>query len=289
LAGKYGTGGDNTLLVLSSIYQSLTKTEKKIADVILKDPNSAVYATVTDMAENTSVGETSVLRLCRKLGFRSYQEFKLALAKELAGPSKIDVYQDAQGPDDLSALARSLTAANASALENTLALLDLKQLERAIESILKADSLLLFGVSASGNVAIDGKHRLIRFGLKVDAITDSHLMAMTASLMGNKDVAIAISTSGSTKDVVDAAKIAKKNGAFLVCITSQSRSPLAQFGDAVLLINSRETPLQGGSFASKLSQIHVLDILSTTLAARIKDRVAQASEKTAEAVADKLY
>ncbi len=285
---RSGLEGDNTLLVLSSIYNSLSKTEKKIADVIVKDPNSVVYATVTDMAEITSVGETSVLRLCRRLGFRSYQEFKLSLAKELVNPAK-NIYNEIEETDDFKAIARKVTIENNMALENTLSLLNDKELEKSIKAIVQAKRIYFFGIGSSGTVALDGKYRFLRMGLNVDAVSDSHYMSMTSTLLTKEDVVIGISTSGSTKDIVDAVRIAKNNGVFFVCITSQSRSPLAQFADTLLLINSKESPLQGGAFSSKMSQIHVLDILSTILVLNTKEKAYQALERTAKGVADKLY
>jgi DNA-binding MurR/RpiR family transcriptional regulator len=285
---KSSSGGTNTLLVLASIYNSLTRTEKKIADVIQADPEAVVYVTLTDLAEKARTGETSVLRLCRKIGFKGYQEFKLSLAQDLVVPVK-NVHSEIEETDDLRAMAAKITVENTKSIENTLNLLDMDQMEQAIEAIGRARKIYFFGVGSSATTAMDGKYRFMRLGYDCEAIIDPHLMAMNAALMRADDIVFAVSTSGSTKDVVDAARLAKTKRIFLICLTSHLRSPLTQFADVVLLSKSRETPLQGGAFSSKLSQIHVLDILSTATAIRYKEKAYDALERTSKAVLDKIY
>lgn len=278
----------NTLLVISSLYNALSRTEKKIADAIRNDPEAVVYITLTDLAEKAGVGETSVLRLCRKIGFKGYQEFKLSLAQDLVVPIK-NVHSQIEEGDDLSSIAAKITAENTKAIENTLNMLDMKQLEKAIEAIGSAKKIYFFGVGSSAHTAMDGKYRFMRLGFETEVINDPHMMAMTAALTGERDVVFAVSTSGSTKDVVDAIRLAKQNKVFIISLTSHLRSPLTGFADVVLLSKSRETPLQGGAFSSKLSQIHVLDILTTAAALRYKEKTYHALERTAKSVIDKIY
>lgn len=280
--------GSNTLLVIASMYKSFTKTEQKIADIIRDDPETAVYATLTDLAEKAGVGDTSVLRLCRKLGFRGYQEFKLSLAQELVNPVK-SVDSEIEESDDLATIANKITAENIVFLDNTVALLDMRELQRAIDAIKHAGKIFFFGVGSSANTAADAKYRFMRLGFNTELVTDSHVMAMTATLVTKQDVVFAVSTSGSTKDLVDAVSIAKRNGAFFVCLTSHAKSPITQYANAVLLSCSKETPLQGGAFKSKIAQIHVLDILTTAIALQCKEQAYRSIELTAKSVLDKLY
>lgn len=285
---KGTSGGANTLLVLSSIYNSLTRTEKKIADVIQQDPEAVVYITLTDLAEKAGTGETSVLRLCRKIGFKGYQEFKLSLAQDLVVPVR-NVHSEIEETDDIRSMAAKITAENTKAIENTLNMLDTAQMERAIDAIGAARKIYFFGVGSSGNTALDAKYRFMRLGYDTEAVIDPHMMAMNAALMRDGDVVFAVSTTGSTKDIVDAVRLAKEKSVFLICLTSHLRSPLTQYADVVLLSKSRETPLQGGAFSSKLSQIHVLDILSTATAIRFKDKAYEALGRTSKSVLEKIY
>ncbi|MFW5434028.1 MurR/RpiR family transcriptional regulator [Paenibacillus apiarius] len=278
----------NTLLLTRSLYPSLTKTEKKIADYVLKDPDSVLYATVTDLAEKADAGETSVLRFCRNLGFKSYQDFKLSLAKDLVTPLK---HQESQieESDDLSSVAQKMTMENIASLEHTLSLLNMNELQKAVDAILKARRLFFMGVGSSAMTAMDAQYRFMRLGFVGEAVTDPHVMAMNATLMSVQDVVFGISTSGSTKDLVDAVRLAKENNVHFICLTSHAKSPITKFADSILLIRSRETPLQGGAFSSKMGQIHVLDILSTAVALQAKEKTCHAIQQTAKSVLDKLY
>lgn len=279
---------NNTLLKISSIYNSLTKSEQKVADVVLQEPAAAVFYTITDLSEKAGVGETSVIRFCRKLGFKGYQEFKLSVAQNLSTPSQ-NIHGDIEDDDELSVVVKKIGAINRQNIENTTTLLDEDSLRKAIAIIREAKKLYFFGVGSSGLTALDAKYRFMRLGYECAAENDAHIIAMNAALSQKGDVVVGVSTSGSTKDLVDAMEIAKGRGARILCLTSHARSPITQFADVVLLTASKESPLQGGSFSSKMSQIHALDVLSTAVALGQKERTYDALEKTAKAVLDKLY
>lgn len=285
---KISRKGTSTLLMISSIYKSLTRTEQKVADMIQSDPEAMVYGTLTDLAEKAGVGDTSVLRLCRKLGFHGYQEFKLSLAQELVNPIK-HVFSEIEENDDLITMASKITFENISFLEKTLMLLDRKELQKAVDAIIKANKLIFIGVGSSAHTAADAKYRFMRLGFQTELVTDSHVIAMTLALTTHNEVVFAVSTSGSTKDLVDAVSKAKSNGVCIICLTSHAKSPLTQYADAVLLTYSKESPLQGGAFRSKLTQVHVLDILTSIIALQCKEKALKAIELTANAVSDKMY
>jgi DNA-binding MurR/RpiR family transcriptional regulator len=282
------TGKSNPITMINSIYKSLTKSEQKVADLILSDTEETVYATVTDLSERASVGETTVIRFCRKLGFRGYQEFKLSVAQNLSNP-KEQIYGEIKANDSLAEVATKITQQNSKVLKDSLDLLQIASLEKAVEAIIDSNKVFFFGVGSSGTTARDAKIRYMRMGLNVDYSSDSHIMAMQASLLGEQDVVVGISSSGSTKDVVDAIKIAKENKAFIICITNHAKSPITQFADVILLAANKETPFQGGAFSSKIAQLHLLDIMTVIIEIKQKDKTYTATEKTAKAVLDKMY
>lgn len=274
--------------MISSIYNSLTKAEQKVADAVLSNTETAVYSSVTDLAEMADVGETSVIRFCRKLGYRGYQEFKLAVAQDLVSPTE-NVHGRIEETDDIELISKKITSYNSKALVDTQTLLDESQLQKAMEAFIKGRKIYFFGVGSSGITANDAKYRFMRLGFDVDYASDSHIIAMNSALVTKEDVVVGISSSGSTKDLVDAIRMAKKNGAYVICLTNHARSPITQYADAILLAASRETPLQGGAFSSKLAQIHVLDILSTLVAMEQKEHTLSSIEKTAKSVLEKMY
>ncbi|NYE09009.1 DNA-binding MurR/RpiR family transcriptional regulator [Bacillus niacini] len=276
------------LVLISSMYKSLTKAEQKVADLVTRDTHDAVYSSVTDLAEKANVGETTVIRFCRKLGYRGFQDFKLAVAQNLVSPSE-QVHGKIEDGDSLAVVSKKITSQIIDSLDNTLNLLQPSSVEKVVDRITTARKLYFFGVGSSGILAKDAKHRFMRLGYHVEQSSDTHIMAMNAALATNEDIVFGISTSGSTKDVVDTMRIAKENHAFIVCLTSHSKSPITQYADVILLAASKETPLQGGSFSSKIAQLQLLDILTTAVALKRKDYTFKSIEKTAKAVLDKMY
>jgi DNA-binding MurR/RpiR family transcriptional regulator len=278
----------NTLLMISSIYNSLTKAEKKVADAVRNNPEEAVLATVTDLSEQAGVGETSVIRFSRKLGFRGFHEFKLSVAQDLVDRPQSLTNVDIEVEDDLMTVARKVTIKHEMLLKNTLDLVNAENLQNAVDKILAANKIYVYGVGSSGITALDLHYRLMRIGMNAEAHRDSHMIAMSASLVKKGDLVFGISTSGSTRDLVDPVRQAKKNGADVICLTSHLRSPIAAHADTVLLTPSREMPMEGGALSTKYAQIHLLNILTTLLSMQ-KETAKESLEKTAISVADKLY
>ncbi|WP_075980387.1 MurR/RpiR family transcriptional regulator [Bacillus massilinigeriensis] len=278
----------NTLVMLKSIYPSLSKTEQKVADYVLENPEETIYSSVTLLAEKSQVGETSVIRFCRKLGFKGFQDFKLAIAQDLVNPSE-QVHGQINDNDSAETICQKITSHNIAALNNTMSLLSQQELEKAVEVFSKANRILFFGIGSSGITANDAKYRFMRLGFHADFATDSHLIAMYASLVKKGDVVVGISSSGSTKDLIEGIKLSKENGAHIIVLTNHAKSPITNYADTLLLAASKETPFHGGAFASKIAQIHVLDLLSTLIAMNQKEQSATAIEKTAKSVVDKLY
>ncbi len=278
----------NTLLRLKSLTKAFTRAEQKVAEVVLNQTDNVIYLSVTELAELAGVGETTILRFCRKIGFKGYQDFKLSLAKELVNPIK-NFNPEVSEEDDLLVIVQKVTATNIQAVKDTMALVDPVQLERAVSSLEKARKLHFYGVGSSGVTALDAKYKFLRIGLPVDAYYDTHMQAMAAATLGKEDVAVGISVSGSTKDTVDSLRIARESGATVICVTQYARSPITRIANIVLLTAGREAPLQGGAFSSKIAQLQVIDLLSTLIALRNKERAIEFKQKTAKAVSDKNY
>ncbi|MDF2683743.1 MAG: transcriptional regulator [Brevibacillus sp.] len=273
---------------INSYVKSLTKSEQKVAHFVLERFDEILNMSVTDLAEQANVGETTVLRFCRKLDFKGYQEFKLALAKNTINPLS-NLHSNLTESDPFQVMIQKVNASNVQAIQETTGMIDSKELNRAIELILSSQKIHFYGAGVSGVTALDAKSRFMRIGLSADALLDAHHQAMAAATLSEHDLAIGFSVSGSTKDTVDALTIAKANGAKIIASTHFARSPITKMADVVLLNGGRETPLQGGSLAAKIAQLHAIDLLYTGVALRIKEKALYYREKAAKAVVDKAY
>ncbi|MGN7454035.1 MurR/RpiR family transcriptional regulator [Paenibacillus pasadenensis] len=275
-------------LKVSSYYPSLTKSEQKVADYVLGAPESIMYRSVTELADLSGVGETTVMRFCRAIGFKGYQDFKLALAQDYSTRRQRGEGSPEAGEEDgdyPSLVHREL----ASILADTMNLLDRTKLEEAVRRIHEAGYVQLFGVGTSGLTALDAKNRLLRIGLRAEAATDAHIQAMMAVTMGPGDVAVGISLSGSTLDTVDLLSKARQQGAYIIAITNYAKSPITAEADLVLLTAGKESPLEGGSIGAKMSQLLVIDLICEGLARHDLPRTREMRERMAKAVIERIY
>ena len=254
-----------TLIRLRGLYPSLKAALKKVADVTLARPELAIYSSVNEVAAAAGVSEATVMRLCRFLGFRGFQDFKIALARELVNPLQ-RLHEEVAEGDDTATIVEKVFQANIAALQDTLTVLDMEAMAKASQWLLVARAVLLLGVGTSGPIVTDAANKFFRLGLLVQAITDAHLMMMAAALLTPRDVLVAVSHSGSTMDTAEAAKTAKNAGAQVICITNNSLSPLTKTADVILVTASRETRFRQEAMASRLCQTSILDSLYTLMA-----------------------
>src|SRR6202167_4414430 len=122
---------------LQGAYSGLRAAEQRVADFVLKHPDELIYLTVTELAERTNTSESTVVRLCQKIGYKGYQEFKIVLARDLVEPTA-DIYAEVESGDDLTTVKNKVFQANAQALRDTIEVLDDADLERAVEALAKA-------------------------------------------------------------------------------------------------------------------------------------------------------
>jgi len=273
---------------LRKMFAALRPAEKRVASYILKNAGHVIYQSITELSASSGASDATVIRLCNRLGYSGYQELKIALARELVSPSK-NIHEDISPNDDLATAVRKAFQANAQAINDTLDLLNMESLAKAVDAVAAARQVYLYGVGTSALAAQDAYYKLVRVGIPANFFADPHMQAISTVLIGKEDVAIGFSHSGSTKDVVDALSLAKAQGARIICITNRSRSPAAKLADILLLTASEETPFGSGGMPSMMAQLSVVDALFVGVALKIYDRAIQFIERTGEAVKGKKY
>ena len=227
------------LIRLRGVYPSLKTALQKVADLILRQPEMAIYASVNEVAAAAQVSEATVMRLCRTLGFKGFQDFKIALARELVTPSQ-KMEEEERDEGDPATLVRQIFKANIAALEETQEILDLRQLQQAVQILLNCRRLMVAGVGGSGPVVQYAELRLTPLGLEVRGFTEVYQMLTYAALLTREDVLLAISHSGSSRETLDTARVAKDQGARVIGITNNPLAPLTRMVDLVLITSGRE-------------------------------------------------
>ena len=271
---------------LRSAEPNMSRTLRRIAEYAIASPERVIYHTVTELAEAANTSEGSIIRFCRDLGYKGFQEFKLKLALELGNsqraPAALGALHDTR--DIVALVARDSNAA----IAETHALLDPSQVDRAAGLLMRSERIDIYGVGASGMTAAYLGYKLLRLGLNARTHVDPHLAAMCATQLNERDVAVGISSSGSTVDSVHALRTARAAGASTIAVVNRVKSPITASADCVLLASSHESPLTGGTVASKMSQFFVLEVLFSVLRREMKG-AEESLRKTAEAVVGKSY
>jgi RpiR family carbohydrate utilization transcriptional regulator len=272
------------LIRLRGLYPSLKAALQKVADVILRQPEMAIYASVNEVAAAAGVSEATVMRFCRTLGFKGFQDFKIALAREMVTP-RVTLPAEVTLGDDPETVISKVFQASLGALQDTLEILEIDTLSEAVRLLLNSRQIMLIGMSGSIPAVIYGRDRFLLLGLNAHAYTDHHLMLMAASRLSGEDVVVAISHTGSPRELVETVRLAQDQGARAITITNNSLSPLAQVSDLVLVTASREARFQKEEIASFLCQIAVIDGLVALISLARPDRVQENLAKAEKALA----
>jgi DNA-binding MurR/RpiR family transcriptional regulator len=267
-----------------------TKSERKIAQFVLKNPSMVIKLTVNELANMCSVSDATVIRFIRKLGFETFQEFKFSIAKEdlqniEEEEKELVIFQD-DSPEDIL---RKITLSSLKTIENTSKITNLEDYLKLAHAIRSANKICIFGVGASGAVATFLQYKLTRSGYPAAAITDPHMQAILSANMNSKDLAIGISQSGSTRDTVDSLSIAKKHGALTAAITDHRNSPIGKYSSIIIESFSSENPIKNSAGRSVLAQIFSIEILIGILQSLDYEKSTKYGEETAKAVIKKLY
>jgi DNA-binding MurR/RpiR family transcriptional regulator len=269
-------------------YDSLRTAEQRVADFILGHAEDLIYLTVTELAERTQTSESTVVRLCQKIGYRGYQEFKIMLARDLVGPTET-VYEEIGPDDDLPTLKAKVFQANAQALKDTIEVLADEELERAVAAIAKARRVEVYGIGGSAPLALDAYHKFMKLGISCMWLNDGDLMAMSSSLLQPGDVALGISHTGASRDVCDAMENAQRAGATTVCITHRATSPITKVSGIRLYTAAKETAFGSDAMSSRIAQLTIIDTLYAGIANADYDKALAMIQKTREASAGKRY
>jgi len=273
---------------IQGTYATLRTAEQRVADFILKNPDELIYLTVTELAERTQTSESTVVRLCQKIGYKGYQEFKIMLARDLVGPTET-VYEQIDPGDSLETLKAKIFQANAQALKDTIEVLSDAELQRAVDAIAHCRKIEIYGIGGSAPLALDAYHKFMKLGVVAVWLNDSDLMAMSSALLGENDVALGISHTGASRDVCDAMEHAQRSGATTICITHQATSPITKVSDVKLFTAAKETAFGSDATSSRIAQLSIIDTLYAGIANQDYETSLGRIQKTRAASAGKRY
>lgn len=279
----------NVFETISSEYYSLTLSEKKTADFVLANQSATQYMSISELAEASSVAEATVSRFCRRLGYKGYNAFKLAVANATAQqkPWCNPLSGEVQGDDDFDDVCRKLYSTNLEAMAQTLELMSPGAIRQAADLLEQSDKVLCMGQGGSMLIANEAAHLFSTASNKFFAVSDSHMQAIAATMMSNRDTILFFSYSGSTLAMMETLRLAGQRGGNVILVTRFPHSPGAELADVVLQCGANESPLQLGSVAAKIAQLYLLDVLFSEFCRRDLDACRLSRSRIADALAEK--
>jgi DNA-binding MurR/RpiR family transcriptional regulator len=251
-------------LMISHLYPTLHKVEKKIADFILANPEDVTNMTIAQFAAQVNSAESSIVRFCQMLDIKGFSQLKINLAQNII-PDRELIYGEVARTDSIEMVLNKVFASSIQVLENTRKFINIDNFNKTIERMYRAGKIEIYGVYTSSVICQDAYTRLHRIGYPVYALTDPYEAKISASMLGKGNVALGISHTGRTKDTVDILKRAKASGADTIAITSTMKSPIVEVADISLVICSDEQQIFREAVSSRLAHIVLLDAICACL------------------------
>jgi len=261
----------------------LRDTEARVAQVVLDQGADLVHLSVSDVAALAGTAPSSVVRACQRLGFKGYQELKLAAARQAPRPAP-----STEADPAARALANTVRAAK-QAIDGLSETVSVPNLRAAAQTLHAASRVLVVGTGLSGAVALDAGYRLRALGCAVDSPSDPTTAELSAGLLPVDGACLAISHTGASRTTVDAARRARRAGATVVALTSYARSPLSETSTCALVAGSQDLVLGLEAVASRLAHLAVVDALVLTLLALRGPQAEQALTLSQDIAADHVY
>jgi len=280
--------GASVTLRMQSIMPALGKAEQAVALYIMKNSEILIRLPITELAERTQTSEATVVRVCQKAGFRGYQDLKISLAQEMVTPLE-SIHAEIIPDDDAKSVLAKVFNGTIETLQFTQKVVSSEQLKAAVEKIVSARFVDVYGLGNSASVAMDCHHKLSRSGIKCRLGVDNHLQMIYASTVMEEDVVIGISHSGSSRDVVEALSVAREHGATIICITNYSRSPIVKVSDICLFTASEETRFRILGLASRIAQLAIIDTIHTLIALKDTEKFSKTTQDVLNALQQKMY
>ncbi|MCI8422507.1 MAG: MurR/RpiR family transcriptional regulator [Lawsonibacter sp.] len=265
--------------------QTATAAERKIALYIKENMDKALHCTLLELAEQIGVSDATVVRFCKSIGYKGFQEFKICAAMELI-PSGQQYHPKLQKDDDPEQICQKIFSTEITALQRTLQALDMEVIGQVGRVLSRAARISFAGTGASMMVCKDAHHKFLQVGIHVSAAEDKDVQLMEAALLHPGDVLFAVSHSGNNLHVLHAAELGRSCGASVVALTSPGKNSLAQIADYTITTVSEETIFRSEAASTRLAQLAVIDSLIAIVAFRDYDQAYQSIYKIRTATMD---
>ncbi|MDA3977719.1 transcriptional repressor AlsR [Gallibacterium sp. AGMB14963] len=244
--------------------EQMTVTERKVIDYLLSPSNFEQHTSLKEIADRLSVSEALIVKVAKILGFKGFRELRTILVEQLQS-QEIGSFELSQN-DSTQDLINKVFNLSYQTISEGKSIISPLIMEQAAKCFFEAKQRDLYAVGGSNTICDDIFHKFLRIGVRCNSYRDIHLMMMSASLLTKDDVVLVVSHSGKTSDLLRAIKIAKQNGAKIICITHSNISPIAALADFVICTPAPNTPLLGKNASARILQLILVDAFFVSVA-----------------------
>lgn len=258
----------SALLRIREARGSISPTEREIADYLLQHPEDVIDLSIHELAKRTFSSPSTIIRMCHRVGFDGFKEFRKAVTYEMAvrRQNEENAQKEITRSDSLDDIVEKITYKNIMSLEDTKNLLDTETLGKCVELIRSCRMVLLFGMGASLCAAKDAYLKFLRLNKPCMINEDWHSQLLQARNTCAQDLGIVISYSGNTVEVIECMKAMQENRTPIIAITRCVNSPVSELADYKLYTTANESIFRSGAMSSRISQLNIIDILYTAFA-----------------------
>lgn len=221
---------------ISSNYDSMSKSQKRIAKYLLEHKDDMLSSSITTLAKKIGTTPSAITRFCQSLNYKGFSELKFYMEKELL--SSYPAESRINDSDSLSVIIQKLMRIDQNAISDTMMLLDQEKLNKVAQLTAKANRVHFYGEGATGLSAGLAHAIFMQVGIPCSYYTDAVLMRMATTALEPGDIVFGITYSGEAINVVDTIRMAAKSGAITVAITAKHNSTLAMDCDYRLIYSS---------------------------------------------------
>jgi len=259
-----------------------------VADYVIIHQRDTQLMSISDLSEACGVAEATISRFCRRLDYKGYSAFKLAIAHSIARTGQHPKPEEDISPEDnIPAMAQKLYEADSDALAQAQALIRPEAVTAAAGILLSAPKVLCMGQGGSMVMAMEAAHLFSILLPKFSAVWDSHLQIIAAANLSPEDAVLFFSYSGSTRESLDLLSAVRERKAKVLLVTHFPKSPAAALADVILQCGASELPLQHGSVPARIAQLFILDVLFTEVLRKGGDACRENQERIAAALSGK--
>jgi RpiR family carbohydrate utilization transcriptional regulator len=264
---------------IKSSYDEMSTIDRAISDYLLANPSYAAHASISDIAKELQVADSTIYKYARRLGYSGFKDLKIALLTS-DNDNNPYLFEEIEQGDSTSEIIQKVFGANIKTIQDTLQVIHTDVIENAAEMMVHSNKVFFFGLGASASIALECYQIFIRSALRCGYIADYHMQLMSAALLQPGDCAFVISHTGTNIQTNEVEHTAHKAGANVIALTSYPDAPISDYADIVIPSSSSERKYRPESISVHMSQLSILDALFVLCQVMDEKKAAENLKKT---------